>query len=225
MLVAYSAKRLDPEINLGLPSYGGHGTLEVLQVTQLLERAGITCYIVGPSALMYYGAAGRQNDWTVCVPTEKLGEASSLLHPADSYETFPPRPPRPWSLLHTFARFRPVGIAMAITLVPSDDVHIDCIAPNIECSQMGLPYPVLEIFAQSPQHLQYERTPRPYHLKLDAENDVAWARRKHEKKRASVPLSFSSCMMENDTLPEGYFSTRFRGVGSPDLRSEERDCV
>lgn len=39
------------------------------------------------------------------------------------------------------------------------------------------------------------------HLKLDAENDVAWARRKHEKKRASVPLSFSSCMMEVTTNP------------------------
>jgi len=43
-----------------LPSCGGHGTLEALQVIQLLEGAGITCCMVGPSALMYYGAAGRQ---------------------------------------------------------------------------------------------------------------------------------------------------------------------
>jgi len=35
--------------------------LEILQVIQLLERAGITCCIVGISALIYYGAArGRR---------------------------------------------------------------------------------------------------------------------------------------------------------------------
>jgi len=38
------------------PSFGGHGTLEILQVTKLLEGAGITCCIVGISALIYYGA-------------------------------------------------------------------------------------------------------------------------------------------------------------------------
>lgn len=43
------------------PSYGGHGTLEILEITQTLEKAGITCCIVGISALIYYGAGrGRR---------------------------------------------------------------------------------------------------------------------------------------------------------------------
>jgi hypothetical protein len=83
------------------------------------------------------------------VPTEKPGEASALLEAADAYETYPPRPPDLWSLLHTFPRFKFVGKAMCFTLIPSDDAHIDCIPPKIEHSPMGLPYPILEIFAQS----------------------------------------------------------------------------
>jgi len=39
-----------------LPSCGGHGTLEILQVTELLRGAGIICCLVGISALIYYGA-------------------------------------------------------------------------------------------------------------------------------------------------------------------------
>jgi hypothetical protein len=44
-----------------LPSFGGHGTLEILEATQLLDGAGITCCLVGISALIYYGAGrGRR---------------------------------------------------------------------------------------------------------------------------------------------------------------------
>lgn len=44
-----------------VPSCGGHGTLEILEVTRFLERHGIECCIVGVSALMFYGA-GRVRD-------------------------------------------------------------------------------------------------------------------------------------------------------------------
>lgn len=124
---------------------------------------------------------------------------------------------------------------------------------------MGLPYPTLEIFAQSlldtndmvaltdlidgmdlTEHWGSE------FLKLVAENDVAWARRKNEKIRASVPTEdSSSCLLELPTnainlretwnasvgskgrrmgaeLPEGVFNTRFRPVGSDDPRSRDR---
>lgn len=37
-------------------SCGGHGTLEILKVTQVLEAHGIPCCLVGTSALIYYGA-------------------------------------------------------------------------------------------------------------------------------------------------------------------------
>ena len=38
------------------PLNGGHGTLEILHVTQILEQGDIPCCIVGISALKYYGA-------------------------------------------------------------------------------------------------------------------------------------------------------------------------
>lgn len=37
-------------------SFGGVGTLEILEVTKLLNGAGVTCCMVGVSALIYYGA-------------------------------------------------------------------------------------------------------------------------------------------------------------------------
>jgi hypothetical protein len=44
-----------------LSSCGGHGTLEILEVTRLLNGAGITCCLVGISALIYYGAGRVRN--------------------------------------------------------------------------------------------------------------------------------------------------------------------
>jgi hypothetical protein len=52
---------MDQSPNDELPSCGGHGTLEILEVTQTLSEAGITCCLVGISALIYYGAGrGRR---------------------------------------------------------------------------------------------------------------------------------------------------------------------
>jgi hypothetical protein len=39
-----------------LPSHGGAGTVEVLQIAKLLEDADICCCVVGISALRYFGA-------------------------------------------------------------------------------------------------------------------------------------------------------------------------
>ncbi|KAH8727151.1 hypothetical protein GQ44DRAFT_649498 [Phaeosphaeriaceae sp. PMI808] len=244
-----------------VPSFGGHGTLEMLEVTQLLNGAGITCCMVGICALIYYGAGRVRNDWELCVPTERLREASALLVSADTYETYPPRPPYIWSLLHTFPRFKVIGKAMCITLIPSDDAHINCITPNIERSQMGLPYPTLEIFAQSLldtnditaltdliDGMDLTEQWGLEFLKLDAENDIAWIRRKNEKIRASFPASEDSCLFELPTKPvnlketwhaivrdkerrigpeclEGYYTTRFRCRGTGDPRSTERNNV
>jgi hypothetical protein len=38
------------------PSCNGHGTLEILEAINILENDGISCCIVGISALIYYGA-------------------------------------------------------------------------------------------------------------------------------------------------------------------------
>lgn len=126
---------------------------------------------------------------------------------------------------------------------------------------MGLPYPTLEIFAQSLLDTNNMVSLTDLidgmdltdewgleFLKLDAENDIAWTRQKNEKIRASVPTTLDSCFLE---LPintinlketwhaivrdkqrriaaeyaEGYFATRFRGRGSGDPRSLERNYV
>jgi hypothetical protein len=195
------------------------------------------------------------------VPTEKLEGASALLDSADAYETYPPRPIDLWSLLHTFPRFKVVGKALCLTLIPSEDAHIDCIPPNVERSQISLPYPTLEIFAQSLldtndmvaltdliDGMDLTEQWGLEHLKLDAENDLAWIRQKNEKIRASVPLTPDSCLLELPTntrnlkdtwiervrtkerrtgaeFAEGFWAMRFRARGSPDPRSTERHHV
>lgn len=53
----------DPEDDMDLEpaSCGGHGTLEMLELSRLLEENGIICAFCGVSALIYYGA-GRGRD-------------------------------------------------------------------------------------------------------------------------------------------------------------------
>lgn len=61
--VPVRAPEHDPEDDMDLewPSFGGHGTLEALEVSQVLEENGIVCAFCGVSALIYYGA-GRVRD-------------------------------------------------------------------------------------------------------------------------------------------------------------------
>src|SRR5690349_14470446 len=44
------------DLDLESASCGGHGTLEMLEVSRLLEENGILCAFCGVSALIYYGA-------------------------------------------------------------------------------------------------------------------------------------------------------------------------
>jgi hypothetical protein len=57
------APEWDPEDDMYLESAscGGHGTLEMLEVSRVLEGNGILCAFCGVSALIYYGA-GRVRD-------------------------------------------------------------------------------------------------------------------------------------------------------------------
>lgn len=187
-----------------------------------------------------------------------LGEASKLLDSFEAYEKYPPRPPSMGSLLHTFPRFKVVGKALCFTLVPSEDAHIDCIPSNIERSKMGLPYPTLPIFAQSLldtndmvaltdliDGMDLTEEWGSVHLKLDAENDIAWTQQKNLKIEASIPLTPDSCLYECDIniinlretwnsvvrtkgsrigeeFAPGFWATRFRGIGSPDPRSGDQ---
>lgn len=44
-----------------VPSCGGHGTYEILEITRFLEQHGIECCLVGVSALIFYGAGRVRN--------------------------------------------------------------------------------------------------------------------------------------------------------------------
>ncbi|KAJ5614217.1 hypothetical protein N7528_007871 [Penicillium herquei] len=151
-----------------VPSCGGHGTLEILEVTRYLEAHGIECCIVGVSALMFYGA-GRVRDvwniprstpfvkcsseWELCVPNEKVGEAVSLLASdsmAPKIHAVPPIPiPQPSSLSHTYHRFKGRGVHFYFILVPAYDVHIRSGPFRIQRSSNGVPYPTLPVLMQS----------------------------------------------------------------------------
>lgn len=141
-------------------------------------------------------------------------EASALLKSKDIYETYGPSPVQPWSLLHSFPRFKVNGKSVCFTIVPSEDSHLDCRASNIERSRMSLPYPKLETFTQSlldsndmvsladlVDGMDLTDDWGLQHLKLEGVNDVVWAEQKNEKIRSSVPTSPDSCLLELSTIP------------------------
>jgi hypothetical protein len=201
---------------------------EVLGVITALQGAGIPCCIVGTAALIYYGA-GRvtdvscasssvpailtlTQDWTICVPNEKLDSASSLLKSepfSNLYEPCAPRAVQPYSLLHTFPFFKRKGQVLWIQLVLAWDCHFDCAPSNFETDQPGFPYPRLEVLAQSLldmndlvgltdliDGMDLSEEWGEEHLELDGTNDIVWAQRKNEAIRASVPTSHGSCFLE-----------------------------
>ncbi|PVH73495.1 hypothetical protein DL98DRAFT_431233 [Cadophora sp. DSE1049] len=199
------------------PGSGGHGTLEILGVIKLFEDNGIACCVIGTSALKYFGAWRIRHDWELCVPTELLEKASSLLR-SDPHDTIfePAKHERPQirSLIHTFPRFKFKGINLFFDLVPAHDAHIICHPSNFEWSRTGLPYPKLDSYAQSLldtlswvditdliDGMDLTEEWGATHLDLDKTNDVAWAFDKNEKIRASVPLTLGSCFLEVDEGP------------------------
>jgi len=136
-----------------LASYGGHGTLEILKVTQILEENSIPCCLAGTSALIYYGANRGRGDWHICVPTVQLDAVSSLLKSdpyTNDYISVRPFPiPQPGSLVHTFPRFKCNGVDLYFIIAPSKDCHFKCEPSNFQRSSNGLPYPKLDVFVQS----------------------------------------------------------------------------
>lgn len=107
---------------------------------------------------------------------------------------------QPYSLHHTFPRFKLKGVNLRFLLVQSEDCHLDCEPSQMERSKSGLPYPKLEVFAQSLLGIQdrvaltdlvdgMDLTEEwgEEHLSLDGTSDILYAKRKNEKIRASGP--------------------------------------
>ncbi|KAI1996044.1 hypothetical protein LOZ53_001280 [Ophidiomyces ophidiicola] len=131
----------------------GHGTDDTLDVTRILEGHGIPCCLVGIAALVFYGAGRLRDDWEICVPTDLVPKAAEILQsePYSAKYRLVKRWPdyEPLSLIHTYHRFKTKGIFHYFFLVPSIDVHIDCVPSNFTRSLRGLPYPKLDVCIQS----------------------------------------------------------------------------
>lgn len=170
-------------------------------------------------------------DWTICVPTEQLSAASSVLQSQSTHELCAPRIPYPERLLHTFPLFKLKGFVAWVQLVPSSDCHFECTPSNFERSHKGLPYARLDIFAQSLLDTYdlvdlvdlvdgMDLSPEwgIENLQLDGTVDVAWAEKKNEAIRSSVPLTDSSCLLEVNTWPWSRRETWEGIVGSKQSR-------
>ncbi|KAJ5569806.1 uncharacterized protein N7459_009236 [Penicillium hispanicum] len=177
-----------------VPSCGGHGTFEILEVTRFLERHGIECCIVGVSALIFYGAGRVRDEWDLCVPDDKISDAVALLTSAsmaDKIHPVPPIPiPQPSSLSHTYRRFKGRGIHFYFVLVPAHDAHIPSGPFHIRRSLNGVPYPTLSDLMQSfldtnddvslCDCIDGSNVSEQWgiqHLKLEGTNDLDWTRR------------------------------------------------
>ncbi|KAL2071338.1 hypothetical protein VTL71DRAFT_12573 [Oculimacula yallundae] len=211
------------DIRAGLPGdvyppSGPHGVLEILEVIKILQKHDIPCCCVEISALKYYGAPRVRHDWELCVPTDKLESAAAILKsvPYEHVYEFCKDVDivQLYSLHHTFPRFKVKGYILWFILVPSIDRHMDCTPSNFEYSSNGLPYPRLDVFAQSQLDMRDMVTLEDLidgmdlteewgakNLDLDRTNDIPWAIEKNKKIRASVPLTLGSCFLEIATAP------------------------
>ncbi|PGG97167.1 hypothetical protein AJ79_09304 [Helicocarpus griseus UAMH5409] len=184
----------------GLASNNGYGTDDTLAVTRDLEEHGIPCCLVGIAALVFYGAGRVRDDWEICIPTELVDKAVDLLQSepyTTRYRRVEPWPYcEPFSLIHTYHRFKTRGIKHYFFLVPSIDVHIDCIPSNFTRSLRGLPYPKLNVFIQSCldtydmlqlcdviDGTNVSEEWGEQNLDLEGTNDVQWAREKIKRGR------------------------------------------
>nr|POF02288.1 hypothetical protein CFP56_65553 [Quercus suber] len=196
-----------------LASHAGAGTLEMLEVVNLLEQSGITCCLVGIATLRYYGAKRVFENWEVCVKTEQLSSAESILTSQSNgpiYEPCPHRVEQLRSLHHTFPYLKLKGVWLRFYLVPSDACHLECTPSHIERSGMSLPYPKLDIFAQSlldtmsaaaltdlVDGMDLDDEWAAENLNLCGTQDIAWAASMNHKIAASRPGKFLvSCSTE-----------------------------
>ncbi|KAK4456833.1 hypothetical protein QBC42DRAFT_214098, partial [Cladorrhinum samala] len=135
----------------------GRGVNETLEVIAALESAGIDCCVVGTKALVYYGARRVPLNWDICVPTELFDQAIALFTSAplnEKYEPWHRIMPEAKMLMHTYPRFTLKGVNFFFIILPSFECLLSPKPENCERSASGIPYPKLELFAQSLMDLQ-----------------------------------------------------------------------
>ncbi|RDL37583.1 uncharacterized protein BP5553_05016 [Venustampulla echinocandica] len=226
-----AAKGPDPELRDRYDSDGGKA--EVHEVIKVLENAGISCCVVGTSALRHFGAPRVTEDWSICVPSDKLEHAASLFQTGRLLEHYDPTSPRtvqPHSLYHTFPFFKRKGFFMWIVLVPSWDCQLECIPENFERGHAGVPYPRLEVFTQSlldtsdfnlvdlVDGMDLTEEWGLANLRLEGTPDAAYIAKKNEAIRSSIPLTDTSCILELGTNPQERIRTWQEVVRSKSAR-------
>lgn len=86
------------------------------------------------------------------MPTGMIDAASFLMKSEPYNKIYEPAPAissQLQSMVHIYLRFKVRGVSCSFILMSSDDYHFDCCPSAIERSYLSLPYPKLEIFAQS----------------------------------------------------------------------------
>ncbi|KAK3899652.1 hypothetical protein C8A05DRAFT_17938 [Staphylotrichum tortipilum] len=130
----------------------GRGVNEALDVINTLALHDIHSCVVGAKALVYYGAHRVPMCWDICVPTASFDAAKTLLTRAplsQKYDLWHHTTPTLGSLAHTYPHFTLKGINFYFILTPSSDCNIACEPAQFDRSPRGVPYPRLELFAQS----------------------------------------------------------------------------
>ncbi|KAI0508734.1 hypothetical protein F5B22DRAFT_381800 [Xylaria bambusicola] len=130
----------------------GHGIDEVLQVIETLKEAGIRCCcIVGGRALRYYGVPRVPTDWHICVPNDQFAAATAAITELDDkYMQWREILPQLRSLLHTYPHFKLQGVGFCFYIMPASEYFVNDLDESmIERSLNNVPYPQLEVFAQS----------------------------------------------------------------------------
>lgn len=93
------------------------------------------------------------------------------------------------SFEHLYPRFKLVGVALFFLIIPSQYCHISCEPANFEFGQTGIPFPKLDVFAQSLldtcnliglddliDGMNLSTAWGEEHLDLDGITDVDWAK-------------------------------------------------
>lgn len=171
------------------------GVKEMLEVVSILKDIHIPCCAIAEAALIYFGAARLMDEWNICVPMDLLVLAADTLQ-AHSDRFAPFRPSAVYhlgSLNQQFPRFKFLNANLFFVIIPAQDCHISCKSANFELGQTGMPFPKLDIFAQSlldtnngvdledlvdGMNLSMEWGEE--NLDLDGTTDVAWANWKIE---------------------------------------------
>ncbi|KAI0004404.1 hypothetical protein F4779DRAFT_74419 [Xylariaceae sp. FL0662B] len=135
-----------------IASHSGRGIVEVLDIIKILEDAGICCCVTGAYALLYYGAKLAPTDWEICVPDHCFDKVLAMLNsePLNNvYEPWIKILPQVRSLLHTYPRYTLKGVDFSFFIIPAFEYCMQWGPSDLERSKLNIPFPKLELFAQS----------------------------------------------------------------------------